>query len=86
MLRPVAAVGALLTYLGRKTTGQRLFRKEAMAVVGLSWLLATVLGAIPYWISGTCWGGDAAGYPHRMTLIDGLFESASGRPLEEVPS
>jgi trk system potassium uptake protein TrkH len=71
-------VGGLLMYLGRNSKGQRLFRKEAMAVVGLSWLLATVLGAIPFWISGTCWGVDASGYPRRMTLIDGLFESTSG--------
>ena len=42
-------VGGLLMWLGRKRTG-RLFRKEAMAVVGLSWVLATVLGALPYYL------------------------------------
>jgi trk system potassium uptake protein len=26
----------------------KLYRKEAMAVVGLSWILATVLGALPF--------------------------------------
>jgi trk system potassium uptake protein TrkH len=46
------AVGFWLWWLGRKTDG-KLFRKEAMAVVGLSWVLATVLGAMPFWIRGT---------------------------------
>jgi trk system potassium uptake protein TrkH len=73
-----AGVGALLMYLGRNSQGQRLFRKEAMAVVGLSWLLATVLGALPYWFSATCWDVDDSGTPARMGLIDGLLESASG--------
>jgi trk system potassium uptake protein TrkH len=30
-----------------------MFRKEAMAVVGLSWILATALGALPFYFSGT---------------------------------
>ena len=47
-----AAASLILWYLGREGTGQ-LFRKEAMAVVGLSWILATVLGAFPYLFSGT---------------------------------
>ena len=46
------ALGALLLYVGRRSTGQ-LFRKEAMAVVGLSWLLATILGALPYFFCGS---------------------------------
>ena len=36
------AVGAVLLYVGRKETG-RIYRKEAMATVGLSWVLAAVL-------------------------------------------
>jgi trk system potassium uptake protein TrkH len=71
-------VGGLLMYLGREAKGERLYRKEAMAVVGLSWLLATILGAIPFWLSGTCWDVDPSGNPLRMGLVDGLFESASG--------
>lgn len=71
-------LGGLLTILGRRAAGQRLLRKEAIAVVGLSWLLATVLGALPFWFSGTCRGVDARGEPVRMDLFDGLFESASG--------
>lgn len=45
-------VGWLLIRYGRGTE-VRLYRKEAMAVVGLSWILATVLGALPFWLRGT---------------------------------
>lgn len=47
-----ASVGCLLIGLGRKSQGQ-LYHKEALAVVGLSWLMATVLGALPFYFSGT---------------------------------
>ncbi len=46
------AVGAVLMLFGRGSRG-RLFRKEALAVVGLSWILATVLGALPFYLSGS---------------------------------
>ena len=49
------SIGGLLLFLGRNSTGA-LYRKEAMAVVGLSWVLATVLGALPYLLSGTARG------------------------------
>jgi trk system potassium uptake protein TrkH len=45
-------VGWLLIRYGRGAE-TRLYRKEAMAVVGLSWILATVLGALPFWLRGT---------------------------------
>ena len=72
------AVGAVLMRLGRGGQGAALFRREAIAVVGLSWLLATVLGALPFWFSATASGRDADGRPIRMNVVDGLFESASG--------
>ena len=37
-------VAAVLYRFGRQGSGQ-LYRKEAMAIVGMSWVLATVLGA-----------------------------------------
>ncbi len=46
------AVGWALMRYGRGTE-IRLYRKEAMAIVGLSWILATVLGALPFWLRGT---------------------------------
>lgn len=45
-------VGGLLMRYGRGVE-VRLYRKEAMAVVGLSWVMATVLGALPFLLSGT---------------------------------
>ncbi len=66
------AVGMSLRRLGRDARGQ-LFRKEAMAVVALSWIMATVLGGLPYWFSGTL---RAPRTP--MSLVDAMFESQSG--------
>jgi len=66
------AAGGLLIFVGRKANGS-LFRKEAMAIVGLSWVLATVLGALPFLFSGTSRAPDV-----KMTVADALFESQSG--------
>ena len=48
-------LGGLLLRVGGPVKGD-LFHKEAMAVVGLTWLLATVLGGLPFYISGTALG------------------------------
>ncbi|MEA1952194.1 MAG: TrkH family potassium uptake protein [Planctomycetota bacterium] len=66
------AVGIILRRVGRNGHGQ-LFQKEAMAVVGLSWVLATVLGALPYTLSGTYRTPT-----DRMTYVDAMFEAQSG--------
>ncbi len=67
----LVVAGAFFWY-GRKAK-ERLYRKEAMAVVGLSWVLATVLGALPFYLS------EAARQPgEKMTIVDCLFESQSG--------
>lgn len=68
-----AACGIVLIWFGRHSRVQQLFRKEAMAIVGLSWILATILGALPYLLAGTQIGVD-----RPMTLVDALFESQSG--------
>ena len=47
-----AASGLLLLGIGGRTKG-KLFHKEAMAVVGFAWILATVLGALPFVLSDT---------------------------------
>ncbi len=49
------ALGVLLMSLGRNVK-VKLFRREAMAIVGLSWILATFLGALPFFLSGTIRG------------------------------
>jgi len=43
---------AILWSIGKNAKGE-LYRREAMAVVGLSWLIATLLGAMPYLLSGS---------------------------------
>src|SRR5213075_3204801 len=59
-------------YMGRHAQG-RLLQREAMATVGLSWVLASILGALPFVLSGVM--RDAT---HPVTIIDALFESVSG--------
>ncbi|MCA9211966.1 MAG: TrkH family potassium uptake protein [Planctomycetales bacterium] len=46
------ATGFVLRWFGRDSAGH-LFRKEAMAIVGLSWVLATVMGGLPYCFTHT---------------------------------
>ena len=67
------AVGAILLIAGRGRRGRPLYRKEAMAIVGLSWVLATVLGALPFYLSGT---QIAEGDP--ITFVEAMFESQAG--------
>lgn len=70
-------VGILFRYFGRGAP-DTLFRKEAMAIVGLSWVLATVLGAMPYHFAGVKYTRDAEGQPVSMGVAESLFESQSG--------
>ncbi len=49
------AFGGLLFRIGN-TNDRRIYRKEAMAIVGLGWLMSTLLGALPYSFSGTSRG------------------------------
>ncbi len=60
------ALSAVLFFLGRGCS-LRLLRKEALCVIGVGWLLASAVGALPYVII------DA-----DVGLVDGFFESASG--------
>jgi trk system potassium uptake protein TrkH len=73
-------VGWLLRYMGRDTEGAVLYRKEAMAVVGISWVLATILGAMPYYAARTAIGRTSGPgtAPIHMSLADCVFESQSG--------
>lgn len=48
-------IGGLMYRYGRGCE-LKIYRKEAMAVVGLSWVFATVLGGLPYIFSGTMRG------------------------------
>jgi trk system potassium uptake protein TrkH len=59
-------LAAIFHILGRKGEA-KLFRREALCAIGLSWILATLVGALPYALTET--GGSWA---------DAIFESASG--------
>jgi trk system potassium uptake protein len=64
------AIVAMVLTLGLELVGIRagnkLFAREALASIGLSWILATLLGALPYVMVA-----------HRG-FADGVFEAASG--------
>ncbi len=62
------SVGGILIWLGRGAE-KKVFRKEAMAVVGLSWLLATFLGALPYVFSGTSRGPSIRFFDGQTPMV-----------------
>lgn len=66
-------VGVVLFLLGRHDHRASILRKEALAVVGLGWILAGLLGALPYLFS-ECERSPGV----KMTLVDAMFESVSG--------
>ena len=66
--------GSLMFFWGRRARVGSLYRKEAMAVVGLAWLLATVLGAMPYYFGGV----RTTSLERPITFIESMFESQSG--------
>lgn len=45
-------VGFLLRHWAKDNRGDGLYRKESMATVGLSWVIVTILGGLPYIIAG----------------------------------
>lgn len=59
-------VAGLLWFIGKRDSS-KVFRKETIAVAGLSWFLAGTLGAIPFYVTGIL------GSP-----IDAFFEAMSG--------
>jgi len=74
--------GALMLY-GKSAEG-KLFRKEAMAVVALSWILATVLGALPYILSGTARGPSIRIFDQQKTVMVDESPFAFWRSWREV--
>ncbi|NNJ25108.1 TrkH family potassium uptake protein [Alienimonas chondri] len=72
--------GGGLWWYGRKTGGDTILRKEALAVVGLGWILAGVLGAMPLYFSGSYreYYPEDPEFNVRVTLVDAVFESVSG--------
>jgi len=60
--------GGAMYWYGRDAD-KKIYRKEAMAVVGLSWVLATVFGALPYIFSGTCRGPSVRVFEESQTVL-----------------
>lgn len=73
-----ATIGGLFAFFGYPHRKDPLYRKEAFAVVGLAWILATLLGSLPFLLSGTCGRKDSEGRAIPLGVIDAIFESASG--------
>ncbi|MDR1384722.1 MAG: TrkH family potassium uptake protein [Planctomycetaceae bacterium] len=73
--------GTFFYGIGRKAQAT-LFRREAIAVVVFSWILAAILGAFPYYLSGTqravLVNEQGENVSISMSFVDSLFESASG--------
>ena len=63
----IAAVTSfILLYYGRNAR-KKMFRKEALVVIGLGWILASLLGALPYLFGLS-----------EFDIGDAVFESTSG--------
>lgn len=66
-------VGLVFHILGRGADSSRLYLREAFACVSLCWILAILLGTLPYLLCGV---ERLKGVP--FTFADALFESSSG--------
>ena len=67
--------GGILFGVGRREKGM-ILRKEALAIVGLGWLYAGLLGALPFLFSQTLRHDGDEIVP--MSVPDAVFESISG--------
>ena len=72
--------GGTLWWVGRNAGRDTILRKEALAIVGLAWIYAGVLGALPLYLSGSYrqFYPEAPALNVPVTLADALFESVSG--------
>ncbi len=61
------ALGAVLLLCGGNNASEDMRPKEALVTVGLSWLVVSAIGALPFWLSGS-----------TPTFTDAFFESVSG--------
>ena len=73
-------LGGTLWWVGRNAGKDTILRKEALAVVGLGWILAGLLGAMPLYLSGSYrqYFPDEPDLNVRVTIADAVFESVSG--------
>lgn len=59
-------LGIVATYRKSKEREESFFIKESLALVGLGWILITLFGSLPFYLSG------------NLNLMDAIFESVSG--------
>lgn len=71
-------LSGIFFYFGKSSRKQMVFRREAIAVVGLGWILASLCSALPYYISHTPRLVLEDGSRVRMSAVDSFFESVSG--------
>lgn len=64
---PMIVVGLILIFALPKTKDSRLFMRDGFFIVGLTWILISVLGCLPFVISGSI-----------PSFADAFFETASG--------
>ncbi len=62
----MSAMLALALYIPSRNAQKKLFRKEAMCIVGLAWIIASLVGSAPYAMILDC------------SLPEAFFESTSG--------
>jgi len=69
-------LGGLLLWVGKTAAGV-MYRKEAMAVVGLSWVLATILGGLPFYFCGVK-------YSPAVRLSGAVADESTGEVLGRI--
>jgi len=62
----VIALGLLMMHFGGKAP-EKLSHRDGFLIVALAWLILSMLGAVPFWTTGTL-----------PSIVDAMFESASG--------
>lgn len=62
----IAWVVALFFYILGRKGNKKLYRREAFCIIGLGWIIASIVGALPYVLILDC------------SLVDAIFESTSG--------
>lgn len=61
------AISVILLFAGSNSTSTDMRPREALAIVGLSWLSVSAIGALPFWLSGAL-----------PSYTDAFFEAVSG--------
>jgi trk system potassium uptake protein TrkH len=82
------AVVAALLHLGGRTASKDFYRREGIAVVGLAWLLAAGLGALPFVWSGALTSATAAFFESVSGLTTtgaSVFGSGGNPTVESLP-